>query len=85
MLTRERGLSSGRMWALVAVLGRLGQGMFVVPLDWMCLPLGILTWMGDAVVSMDDACLRKWPVVPVSAMAVAGKVGFEWEQCDCLV
>ena len=31
--------------------------------------------MGGEVVSMDDACLRNWPVVPVSAMAVEGKVG----------
>ena len=31
--------------------------------------------MGGAVVLMGDACLRKWLVVPVSAMAVEGKVG----------
>ena len=35
--------------------------------------------MGSAVVSVDDACWRKWPVVPVSAMAVEGKVGVRVE------
>ena len=35
--------------------------------------------MGGAVVSMDDACWRKWPVVPFSAMAVEGKVGVRVE------
>ena len=34
---------------------------------------------GGAVVSMDDACWRKWTVVPVSAMAVEGKVGVRVE------
>ena len=67
------------MWALVAVLGRLGQGMLVVLIDWMWLPLGIWTLLGGAVVSEDDACGRKWPVVPVSAMAVVGKVGVRVE------
>ena len=64
------------MWALVAVLGRVGQLMLVVPLDLMWWPLvGIWTWMGGAVVLVDDACCRKWPVVLVSAMAVEGKGG----------
>ena len=49
------------MWALVAVLGRVGQLMLVVPIDRMLWPLGIWTWMGGAVVSVDDACCRKWP------------------------
>ena len=31
--------------------------------------------MGGAVVSREDAFWRKWPVVPVSAMAVDGKGG----------
>ena len=35
--------------------------------------------MGGAVVSMDYACWRKWPVVPVSPMAVEGKVGVRVE------
>ena len=35
--------------------------------------------MGGAVVLMDDACWRKWPVVPVSAMVVEGKVGVRVE------
>ena len=35
--------------------------------------------MGGAVVSVDDACWRKWPVVPVSGMAVEGKVGVQVE------
>ena len=61
------------MWALVVVWGRVGQLMLVVPIDWMWWPLGIWTWIGGAVVSVDDACRRKWPVVPVSAMAVEGK------------
>ena len=60
------------MWALVAVLGRLGQGVLVVPMDWMWFPLGIWTWMGGAVLLVDDACWRKWLVVPVSAMVVEG-------------
>ena len=75
MLTRECRLSSGSMWALVAVLGRVGQLMLVVPIDWMWWPLGIWTWMGGSVVSVDDACCRKWPVVLVSAMAVEGGGG----------
>ena len=63
------------MWALVAVLGRVFQLILVVPIDWMWWPLGILTWMWGAVVSVDDAFRRKWPVVPVSAMAVEGGGG----------
>ena len=35
--------------------------------------------MGGAVVSVDDVCWRKWPVVPVSAMVVEGKVGVRVE------
>ena len=64
------------MWALVAVLGRVGQMVLVVLIDWMWWPLGIWTWMGGAVVLVDDACCRKWLVVPVSAMAVEGRGGW---------
>ena len=39
--------------------------------------------MGGEGVSMYDACLRKWPVVPVSAMAVEGKVGVLAENAVC--
>ena len=76
MEMRECGSSWERTWAVLAVGGRSGQSMEVVPVELIWCPSGSLTvrrgagWRGRRF----GNSWRKWPVVPVSAMAV-GEVG----------
>jgi hypothetical protein len=75
MEMRELEARSGKMWAWVAAAGR--EGMFQarepVWVEVMTLPSGISTSMGLVVGRRFRHGLvrvRKWPVVPVSAIAV---------------
>jgi hypothetical protein len=75
METRELDARSGKMWARVAASGKEGmfQGREAVWVDVIVLPSGISTSMGVVVGRRFRQGLlrvRKWPVVPVSAIAV---------------
>jgi hypothetical protein len=74
MLRSEWGWSCGKMWAVVASRGRCGRLISAVPVDRMVLPSGRDTVRGGRVLSVVGVgqadAVRKWPVLPVSAMAV---------------
>ena len=76
MEMRECGSSWGRRWAVLAVGGRAGQSMEVVLGELIWGLLGSLTVIGGAGCRGHQfgGLRRKWPVVPVSAVAV-GEVG----------
>jgi hypothetical protein len=69
--SRECGCSAGNRWAMVAVLGMIGICSWVAAIDWIFWPSGRLTEMfGVSIVLVVGrwAVVRKWPVLPVSAM-----------------
>jgi hypothetical protein len=73
MLRREVLPKAGKMWAWHASSGSPGRWMVPVWVDSMVVPSGRWTWMGLVAICLlvtGASMERKWPVEPVSAMAV---------------
>jgi len=66
-------LRAGNRWALVAFGGRVGIWRYASSVESMEAPLGRETAMGiwaGRLLMQGAVVVRKWPVQPVSAMAV---------------
>jgi hypothetical protein len=83
MLRSECGWSLGNTWAVVASWGSAGRLISAMPVERIVLPSGRDTVMGGSPVAVlgmgHAAAVRKWPVLPVSAMAVEQRVTGEGE------
>ena len=79
METKDVGPREGKRWASVAVAGRLGKLRFAVWVDLIVVPSGSSTAIGvvasrmlmigsSVVLIVMKSVVKKWPVLPVSAM-----------------